>query len=76
MIPERSVDSLEKQAADQRLHLHDSVSRLRESVKEKFDVKRRLTEFVWPIAAGMVAVGLVFGYSVGGIFKANRAGAR
>jgi hypothetical protein len=76
MIPERSVDSLEKRAADQRLHLHDSVSRLRESVKEKFDVKRRLGESVWPIAAGMAAVGLVFGYAVGGIFKANRAGTR
>jgi hypothetical protein len=76
MIPERSVDLLEKRAADQRLHLHDSVSRLRESVKEKFDMKRRLAESVWPIAAGMVAIGLVFGYSVGGVFTANRAGTR
>jgi hypothetical protein len=76
MTPERSVDSLEKQAADQRLHLHDSVSRLRESVKEKFDVKRRLAESVWPIAAGMAAVGLVFGYSVGGIFTPNRSETR
>jgi hypothetical protein len=58
------VDVLEKRAADQRRHLHDSVTELRHTVRERFDVKRNVREYVWPVAGVMALVGLVLGYSV------------
>ena len=41
-------DVLEKRAAEQRRQLHNSVSELRQTVREKLDVKRNLKEHVWP----------------------------
>jgi hypothetical protein len=57
------VDVLEKQAADQRQQLHDSVTELRRTVKEKLDVKRNLRQHVWPAVGLMALVGLIVGYS-------------
>jgi hypothetical protein len=62
------VDVLEQRAAEQRRHLHDSVTELRHTVRERLDVKRNVREYVWPVAGVMALVGLVLGYSVAGIF--------
>jgi hypothetical protein len=61
------VDVLEKRAADQRRDLHNSVIELRQTVKQKLDVKRNLRDYLWPAAGAMAVVGLVLGYSVVGI---------
>lgn len=63
------VDVLEKRAADQRRQLHNSVTELRQTVKEKLDVKRNVREYVWPTAGVMALLGLVLGYSVASIFN-------
>lgn len=65
------VDVLEKRAADQRRQLHNSVTELRQTVKEKLDVKRNVREYVWPAAGVMALVGLVLGYSVASIFNGD-----
>ena len=62
------VDILEKRAADQRRQLHNSVVELRQTVRERLDVKRNVRRHLWP-ATGMAALlGLVLGYSLTGIF--------
>jgi hypothetical protein len=62
------VDLLEKRAADQRRELQNSMIELRQTVKEKLDVKRNLRDYVWPAAGFMAAFGLVLGYTLAAIF--------
>ena len=62
------VDVLERQAAEQRRQLHNSVIELRQSVKEKLDVKRTAREHLWPAAGGLALVGLLLGYGLSGVF--------
>ncbi len=62
------VDVLEKRAADQRHQLHNSVSELRQSVRERLDVKRNLREHLWTASGTLALVGLVTGYAFAGIF--------
>jgi hypothetical protein len=62
------VDVLEKKAADQRRQLHNSVSELRESVRERLDVKRNLREHLVSASAMAGLIGLVAGYAVVGVF--------
>lgn len=61
------VDVLEKRAAHQRLQLHNSVTELRHSVKDKLDVKRNIREYAWPAAGVIAFFGLALGYSLAGI---------
>lgn len=68
MISGLPVDLLEKRAAEQRRHLHQTVSELRQSVREKLDVKRNVREHIWPAAGIMTLLGLALGYMVTGIF--------
>lgn len=63
-----SVDILEKRAAEQRRQIHNSVVELRQSVKDKLDVKRNVYEHWWPAAGVVTLLGLVLGYSIAGIF--------
>ena len=62
------VDILAKRAAEQRRQLHNSVVELRQSVKEKLDIKRNLNEHLWPAAGAMALLGLMLGYGITGIF--------
>ncbi len=66
------TDVLEERAAEQRRRLHNSVSELRSSVREKLDVKRNVKEYsqehFMPAVAGVGFVGLVLGYVFAGIF--------
>jgi len=65
------VDVLEKRAADQRRQLHDSVSELRQTVRERLDVQHNLREHFWPAVGIMALVGLVLGYSVTGLIAGD-----
>ena len=65
------VDVLEKRAADQRRQLHNSVSELRHSVRERLDLKRNLREHLWAASGVMGVVGLVVGYALTGVFTAD-----
>jgi hypothetical protein len=62
------VDVLEKRAADQRRQLHNTVSELRQSVRERLDVKRNLREHLVSASATAGLLGLVAGYAVIGVF--------
>jgi hypothetical protein len=62
------ADVLEKLAEDQRNLLGDHVVELRQTVKERLDVKSNLREHVWPAAGVLTLIGLVLGYAVAGVF--------
>lgn len=65
------VDVLEKRAADQRRQLHNSVSELRQTVRERLDVKRNVREHLWSASGVVALVGLLAGYAVAGVFTAD-----
>jgi hypothetical protein len=62
------VDILEKRAADQRRELHNTVSELRQTVRERLDLKRNVRDHLWPVAGAMALLGLVLGYSLTDVF--------
>jgi hypothetical protein len=71
--PDLAPSLLEQRAVDQRRRLHNSVSELRsqvkETVREKLDVKRYAREYVWPASAAVALIGFVLGYGTGGTVK-------
>jgi hypothetical protein len=71
VIEKIPVDVLEKRAADQRRQLHNTVSELRQSVRERLDVKRNVREHLWPTAGALALIGLVAGYGVAGVFTGD-----
>jgi hypothetical protein len=62
------VEVLERRAAEQRQQLHQSVVELKDSLRERLDVKRNMRDHLWGVSGGLAVVGLVLGYSVAGIF--------
>lgn len=71
MTADIPVDILEQRAAQQRRQLHDTVNELRQSVKEKLDVKRNVREHIWPAVGVMALLGLTLGYTITGIFTGD-----
>ena len=65
------VDVLEKRAAEQRRQLHNSVIELRQSVRDRLDVKRNVREHLWSAAGALAVMGLVVGYAVAGVFTSD-----
>lgn len=65
------VDVLEKRAAEQRRQLHNSVIELRQSVRDRLDVKRNVREHLWSAAGALAVIGLVVGYAVAGVFTSD-----
>ncbi len=65
------VDVLEKRAADQRRQLHNTVNELRQSVRERLDVKRNVREHLWTASGTLAVIGLVTGYAFAGMFTAD-----
>jgi hypothetical protein len=68
------TEILEQRAADERRRLHDSVAELRVTMKDRLDIRRHAEDYTrrhLPQAATVAAVlGLIFGWSIGGIFTA------
>ena len=62
------VDVLEKRAEAQRSLLENRVVELRQTVKERLDVKRNLRDHLGPAAGAVALLGLVLGYAVAGVF--------
>jgi hypothetical protein len=66
------ADVLEQRAAEQRRRLHNSVSELRttvrQRVREKLDVKRNARHYLWPATGGVSLLALMLGYGVAGMF--------
>jgi len=66
------TDVLEQRAAEQRRRLHNSVSELRSTMRERLDIKRNSEEYArqhFPQAAAAAgAVGLALGWVFGGAF--------
>ena len=71
MTSELPVDILEQRAAMQRRQLHNTVSELRQSVKQKLDVKRNVREHIWPATGVMILLGLTLGYTITGVFTGD-----
>lgn len=65
------VEMLEIRAAEQRQQLHQSVADLKDSVRDRLDVKRNVRDHLWGISGGLAVVGLVLGYAVAGIFTTD-----
>ena len=65
------VDVLEKRAADQRRHLHNTVVELRHTVQERLDVKRNVRNHLGVIAGAMALAGVALGYAVAGVFTTD-----
>ncbi len=66
------TDILEERAAEQRRRLHNTVAEMRQTVREKMDVRRNAEHYsreYFPQAAAAVGtVGLALGWALGGIF--------
>jgi hypothetical protein len=62
------AEILEARAAEQRRRLHDSLQKLRGTVRERIDIRRNVRQHFLPVASIAGMVGLLFGYSFGGIF--------
>jgi hypothetical protein len=66
------ADILEQRAAEPRRRLHNSVSELRttvrERVRERLDIKRNARRFLWPATGGLSLIALMLGYGVAGMF--------
>lgn len=60
------MDELEARAAEQRRRLHDNVTELRQTVRQRLDVKRNVRDHLGPVAAVLAALGLVLGYLAAG----------
>lgn len=67
------TDVLEKQAAEQRRRIHNTVTELREQVREtvhdKLDPRKRAREYVWPLVGTAFLFSLLFGYGTAGTIK-------
>lgn len=66
--PTVPTDILELRAAEQRKRLHESVIEFRQQVQNKFDVRKKAQQYLWPAAGAAALVGLVLGYGFTGIF--------
>jgi hypothetical protein len=62
------IDILEKRANEQRDELQGRVIELRQTVKQKLDLKRNLRDHVWPTAGAAAVLGLALGFGFTGIF--------
>jgi hypothetical protein len=65
-------DDLERQAAADRRHLQNSVIDFRQAVKDRvkdrLDINRKIREHVWPAAGVLALIGLVLGIVIAGVF--------
>jgi hypothetical protein len=62
------TDDLERLATSQRQRLHDSVSQLRTTVRERLDVQKAARTHVWRTSTVAGLLALALGYAIGGAF--------
>jgi hypothetical protein len=62
------ADVLEARAAEQRRQLHNSMTELRSTLRERLDLKKNARQYLWPATGAATAIGLIAGYMFGGIF--------
>ena len=62
------TEVLEARAAEQRRELHNSVTELRSSLRQRLDLKRTTREHLAPAAGATALIGLVLGYTLTAIF--------
>ena len=73
------AEMLEKQAAEQRLRIHESVGELKfsitdlkssveENIREHLDVKAYARQHFTAVAAGAAAFAMLLGYGIAGMF--------
>jgi len=58
------AEVLEQRAAEQRRRLHDTVTELRSTVRERLYVKRAARENFWPVASVVSLAMLLLGYGM------------
>ena len=63
-----AAEILEARAAEQRRQLHNSVTELRSTLKERLDVKKTAREHLAPAAGLAAVVGLALGYTLTAVF--------
>jgi hypothetical protein len=68
LSPQVPTDILELRAAEQRRRLHNAVTELRSTVRERVDLRRQAREHLLPAAGIAVVFGLVMGFGMGGLF--------
>lgn len=65
-------EALEAQAAEQRQRIHQSVNALRftlrETVRERLDVKSYARTHIWQLIGTTSALALIAGYGITGVF--------
>ena len=61
-------DILEMRAVEQRRRLHNTVQELRETVRERMNVRKTARQYLWQAAGTAAVLGLVMGYAAGGAF--------
>ena len=62
------IDILEKRANAQREELQGRVIELRQTVRQKLNLKRNLRQHVWPAAGAAAVAGMALGFGFTGIF--------
>ena len=62
------IDILEKRANAQREELQGRVIELRQTVRQRLDLRRNLREHVWPAAGAAAVAGMALGFAFTGIF--------
>jgi hypothetical protein len=71
--PNTPTHMLEQQAAEQRRRLHNTVTTLREQVREtvqdKLDPRKRAREYVWQLAGGAFLLSFLIGSGTAGTIK-------
>lgn len=74
--PTVPAEILEKRAAEQRRTLHNDVQQLRtvvvaevDEVRDRLDVKKKISRYFVPIAGVTALIALTLGYSVAAMFS-------
>lgn len=70
------VNVLEERAEEQRRQLHNSVSELkssvRETVRERLEIRRYVDKYYWPATAAVSLSALLLGYGTASVFSPRR----
>jgi hypothetical protein len=66
--PQTPTDILQLRAAEQRRRLQSAAYELRDTLRERVDVRRNAREHLLPAAGAAAVFGLILGYGFGGFF--------